>query len=97
MWPARMLCADQHPSHRSIARFRTPPPGALGAVRPNAQAVQAAAAGGAGAPGVNGTNLRANASQHRHPHHSAARTSSIHAIAAIAVGKPAVEIASSAA
>jgi hypothetical protein len=21
-WPARMLCADQHPSHRSIARFR---------------------------------------------------------------------------
>ena len=31
-----------------------------------------------------------------HPHHSAARTSSIHAIVAIAVGKPAVEMASSA-
>jgi ferredoxin len=32
----------------------------------------------------------------RRPHHPAARTCSIHAIAAIAVGKPAVEMASSA-
>ena len=49
----RMLCADQHPDYRSIARFRKPAPGgAGGAVRAGAAAVQAGEAGGARDAGV---------------------------------------------
>jgi hypothetical protein len=96
MWPVRMLCADQHPSHRSITRFRTPPQALSELSVQTHRLCKRPRLVGPGTLAVNGTNLRTNASQHRHPHHSAARTCSIHAIAAIAVGKPAVEIASSA-
>lgn len=64
--PVRMLCADQHPDHRSIARFRKRHLRALGelfvqTLRLCAQAQLV----GLGALALDGTKLRANASRHK--------------------------------
>src|ERR671934_2278110 len=58
----RMLCADQHPDHRSIARFRKRHLDALGELF--VQALRLCRRGGLGGLGglaVDGTKLRANA------------------------------------
>lgn len=64
---------------------------------PRPRALPVTPASGPSVPESEEAAARSEAVHARHPHHSAARTSSIHAIAAIAVGKPAVEMASSAA
>jgi transposase len=62
----RMLCADQHPDHRSIARFRERHLRALGELF--VQALRLCKRGGLvglGVLAVDGTKLRANASRHK--------------------------------
>jgi transposase len=62
----RMLCADQHPDHRSIARFRRRYLDALGELF--VQALRLCKRGGLvglGVLAVDGTKLRANASRHK--------------------------------
>jgi transposase len=62
----RMLCADQHPDHRSIARFRKRHLVALGELF--VQALRLCRQGGLvglGVLAVDGTKLRANASRHK--------------------------------
>jgi transposase len=62
----RMLCADQHPDHRSIARFRKRHLVALGELF--VQALRLCKQGGLvglGVLAVDGTKLRANASRHK--------------------------------
>jgi hypothetical protein len=63
---------------------------------PRPRALPVTPASGPSVPESEEAAARSEAVHAPHPHQSAARTSSIHAIAAIAVGKPAVEIASSA-
>src|SRR5213593_2058502 len=55
----RMLCADQHPDYRSIARFRARHLEALAGLFVQALLV------GLGALALDGTKLRANASRHK--------------------------------
>jgi transposase len=62
----RMLCADQHPDYRSIARFRRRHLPALGELF--VQALRLCKKGGLvglGALALDGTKLRANASRHK--------------------------------
>jgi transposase len=62
----RMLCADQHPDFRSIARFRARHLDALAGLFVQAlRLCRAAGLVGLGALAVDGTKLRANASRHK--------------------------------
>jgi transposase len=62
----RMLCADQHPDFRSIARFRARHLDALAGLFVQAlRLCKAAGLVGLGALAVDGTKLRANASRHK--------------------------------
>jgi len=62
----RMLCADQHPDFRSIARFRARHLDALAGLFVQAlRLCEAAGLVGLGALAVDGTKLRANASRHK--------------------------------
>src|SRR3989454_11668299 len=62
----RMLCADQHPDHRSIARFRRRHLHALGELFVAAlRLCKQARLVGLGVLAVDGTKLRANASRHK--------------------------------
>ncbi len=62
----RMLCADQHPDYRSIARFRKRHLEALGELFVQALRLCAKAKlVGLGALALDGTKLRANASRHK--------------------------------
>jgi len=62
----RMLCADQHPDFRSIARFRARHLDALAGLFVQAlRLCKAAGLVGLGALAVDGTKLRANASRHQ--------------------------------
>jgi len=62
----RMLCADQHPDFRSIARFRARHLDALAGLFVQAlRLCQQAGLVGLGALAVDGTKLRANASRHK--------------------------------
>jgi len=62
----RMLCADQHPDYRSIARFRKRHLEALGELFVQALGLCAKAKlVGLGALALDGTKLRANASRHK--------------------------------
>jgi transposase len=62
----RMLCADQHPDFRSIARFRARHLEALGELFVQAlRLCKQAELVGLGALAVDGTKLRANASRHK--------------------------------
>src|SRR3954452_11426413 len=62
----RMLCADQHPDHRSIARFRKRHLYALGELFVQAlRLCKQAHLVGLGMLAVDGTKLRANASRHK--------------------------------
>jgi len=62
----RMLCADQHPDHRSIARFRKRHLDALGELFVGAlRLCGQARLVGLGVLAVDGTKLRANASRHK--------------------------------
>src|SRR5262249_49416289 len=62
----RMLCADQHPDYRSIARFRTRHVGALGELFVQAlRLCRQAKLVGLGTLALDGTKLRANASRHK--------------------------------
>lgn len=62
----RMLCADQHPDYRSIARFRARHLGALGELFVRAlRLCRQAKLVGLGALALDGTKLRANASRHK--------------------------------
>ncbi|HEX5922413.1 MAG TPA: IS1182 family transposase [Baekduia sp.] len=62
----RMLCADQHPDYRSIARFRERHLAALGDLFVQAlRLCRQAELVGLGVLAVDGTKLRANASRHK--------------------------------
>ncbi len=62
----RMLCADQHPDYRSIARFRARHLAALGELFVQAlRLCRQARLVGLGALALDGTKLRANASRHK--------------------------------
>ena len=62
----RMLCADQHPDYRSIARFRERHLAALGDLFVQAlRLCRQAGLVGLGMLAVDGTKLRANASRHK--------------------------------
>jgi transposase len=62
----RMLCADQHPDYRSIARFRARHLGALAELFVQAlRLCRKAKLVGLGTLAVDGTKLRANASRHK--------------------------------
>mgnify|MGYP000235736536 CR=1 FL=1 len=62
----RMLCADQHPDHRSIARFRKRHLEALGELFVQTlRLCKQAQLVGLGALALDGTKLRANASRHK--------------------------------
>ncbi len=62
----RMLCADQHPDHRSIARFRKRHLEALGDLFVQAlRLCKRAKLVGLGSLALDGTKLRANASRHK--------------------------------
>src|SRR5436189_4246847 len=62
----RMLCADQHPDYRSIARFRARHLAALGELFVQAlRLCRQASLVGLGALALDGTKLRANASRHK--------------------------------
>jgi transposase len=62
----RMLCADQHPDYRSIARFRVRHLAALGELFVQAlRLCRQASLVGLGALALDGTKLRANASRHK--------------------------------
>ena len=62
----RMLCADQHPDYRSIARFRERHLAALGDLFVQAlRLCRQAKLVGLGVLAVDGTKLRANASRHK--------------------------------
>ena len=62
----RMLCADQHPDYRSIARFRARHLEALGELFVQAlRLCRQAELVGLGALALDGTKLRANASRHK--------------------------------
>lgn len=62
----RMLCADQHPDYRSIARFRERHLAALGDLFVQAlRLCRQAEMVGLGVLAVDGTKLRANASRHK--------------------------------
>jgi transposase len=62
----RMLCADQHPDYRSIARFRARHLQALGELFVQAlRLCKRAKLVGLGALALDGTKLRANASRHK--------------------------------
>jgi transposase len=62
----RMLCADQHPDYRSIARFRARHLEALGELFVQAlRLCSRAELVGLGALALDGTKLRANASRHK--------------------------------
>ncbi len=62
----RMLCADQHPDHRSIGRFRKRHLDALGELFVQAlRLCRQARLVGLGVLAVDGTKLRANASRHK--------------------------------
>ena len=62
----RMLCADQHPDYRSIARFRARHLEALGELFVQAlRLCRQAKLVGLGALALDGTKLRANASRHK--------------------------------
>jgi transposase len=62
----RMLCADQHPDYRSIARFRKRHLEALGELFVQALALcKRAKLVGLGSLALDGTKLRANASRHK--------------------------------
>ena len=62
----RMLCADQHPDHRSIGRFRKRHLDALGELFVQAlRLCKQARLVGLGVLAVDGTKLRANASRHK--------------------------------
>jgi transposase/IS5 family transposase len=62
----RMLCADQHPDHRSIARFRKRHLEALGGLFVQTlRLCKQARLVGLGALALDGTKLRANASRHK--------------------------------
>ena len=62
----RMLCADQHPDHRSIARFRKRHLAALGELFVQTlRLCRQAELVGLGALALDGTKLRANASRHK--------------------------------
>ena len=62
----RMLCADQHPDYRSIARFRARHLEALGELFVQAlRLCRRARLVGLGALALDGTKLRANASRHK--------------------------------
>jgi transposase len=62
----RMLCADQHPDYRSIARFRARHLAALGELFVQAlRLCKRAKLVGLGALALDGTKLRANASRHK--------------------------------
>ena len=62
----RMLCADQHPDYRSIARFRARHLGALGELFVGAlRLCKRARLVGLGMLALDGTKLRANASRHK--------------------------------
>ena len=62
----RMLCADQHPDYRSIARFRARHLEALGELFVQAlRLCRRAGLVGLGALALDGTKLRANASRHK--------------------------------
>lgn len=64
--PMRMLCADQHPDHRSIARFRKRHLAALGDLFVQTLRLCARAElVGLGALALDGTKLRANASRRK--------------------------------
>jgi hypothetical protein len=61
-----MLCADQHPDYRSIARFRARHLAALGELFVQAlRLCKQARLVGLGALALDGTKLRANASRHK--------------------------------
>jgi transposase len=63
---ARMLCADQHPDYRSIARFRARHLEALGELFLQAlRLCRQAGLVGLGTLALDGTKLRANASRHK--------------------------------
>jgi transposase len=63
---ARMLCADQHPDYRSIARFRARHLEALGELFVQAlRLCREARLVGLGTLALDGTKLRANASRHK--------------------------------
>src|ERR671935_728105 len=62
----RMLCADQHPDHRSIGRFRKRHLEALGELFVQAlRLCKEAGLVGLGTLALDGTKLRANASRHK--------------------------------
>src|SRR5438034_5551713 len=62
----RMLCADQHPDYRSIARFRARHLAALGELFVQAlRLCKQAELVGLGSLALDGTKLRANASRHK--------------------------------
>ena len=62
----RMLCADQHPDYRSIARFRARHLAALGELFVQAlRLCGQAGLVGLGTLALDGTKLRANASRHK--------------------------------
>src|SRR5213592_4684229 len=62
----RMLCADQHPDYRSIARFRARHLAALGELFVQAlRLCRQAKLVGLGTLALDGTKLRANASRHK--------------------------------
>lgn len=62
----RMLCADQHPDYRSIARFRRRHQEALGGLFVQAlRLCKQARLVGLGSLALDGTKLRANASRHK--------------------------------
>jgi transposase len=62
----RMLCADQHPDYRSIARFRKRHLGALGELFVQAlRLCKQAKLVGLGSLALDGTKVRANASRHK--------------------------------
>jgi transposase len=62
----RMLCADQHPDYRPIARFRKRHLGALGELFVQAlRLCRRAELVGLGSLALDGTKLRANASRHK--------------------------------
>lgn len=62
----RMLCADQHPDYRSIARFRKRHLDALGELFVDAlRLCKQAKLTGLGSLALDGTKLRANASRHK--------------------------------
>lgn len=64
--PMRMLCANQHPDHRSIARFRKRHLPALGDLFVQTlRLCRQAELVGLGALALDGTKLRANASRHK--------------------------------